>query len=133
MSLVVEQELFDLMIGRASITNLIPVTDIRMGVQKVSPSSYPCIIITQVGGSERPYLGYGSSASGSKFAVETNSYQIDILSQVSPKKNTDVYDVIKVPLMTNGYIKTSDNSVLEEELDAYRMITRWEKIAPHTD
>jgi len=133
MGLTLEQELYDLLTNSSTITGLVSTSNIRMGTQKTSPTSYPCIIVTQVGGSDKGYIGYGATASGSKFGVENVSYQIDIMNQTSPKENVDIYDVMKVPLMTNGYMKTSDNSILEQELDAFRKITRWSKIQGHTD
>ena len=133
MSLDVEQSLHNLLVSSTAITNLVSISNIRMGVQKTTPTSYPCILITQVGGSDIPYLGYSSSPSGSRFGVENVSYQIDIFNQTSPKKNLDIYDVMKIPLMTDGFVKSSDNSILEEELDAFRQITRWSKIQSHSD
>lgn len=133
MSLVIEQLIYSILTASTPITNLVSASNIKMGVQKTTPSSYPCIVVTQAGGSERVYMGYGSSPSGSKFAVEDASYQIDIMNQQSPMKNLDIYDVMKIPLMSNGFTKISDNSILEEELDAYRQITRWSVKKGHTD
>jgi len=134
MSLVIEEEIYGLLKGSSSLITLIESTsNIKMGVQKTTPTSFPSIVVAQVGGSERVYIGYGASASGSKFAIEDASYQIDIYNQTSPRTNLLIYNAMKMPLMSNGYTKTSDNSILEEELDAFRQITRWSKIKSHTD
>jgi hypothetical protein len=127
------QSLYDFLTTNAGILALVPKTSILMGIQNAQPSTYPCIVITQIGGSDMPGMGYKTAASGSKFAIERPSYQMDIFNQDVPKTNLTILDAMRMPLMANGYYKTSDNDVFDDKLNAYRKITRWETITSHDD
>lgn len=133
MSAASNQALYDILTTDADIIALVPVAKVSMGVQKAKPTTFPCIIVTQIGGSDVGYIGYGSAPSGSKFGMERLSYQIDIYNQTVPKTNLTILDAMKVPLMRNGYHKTSDNDIWDDAFNAYRKITRWDVITDHLD
>jgi len=69
-----------LLTQKAALVALVPSSNIRIGYMK-EINDFPCITISQTGGSSYGYLGYRTSAAGSKQRREDRTMQIDIYSR----------------------------------------------------
>jgi len=108
----------------STVTNYVSKSNIKIGWPK-ELDSFPCVLITQVGGVDTGYLGYKTSPVGSRFLVEENTYQVDIFSMTSRKETYDISDSIRKTLMASGSCKKiSDVDSYDDEKNVYRkMIT----------
>lgn len=132
MSYDVLLELRNALISSSDLTNLVSSSNIQVGWKR-ELTDFPCIIISQSGGVDYGYLGYNTSADGSKLGREEATYQIDIYSRTSMKNILDIFEALRGVLLALGYRKTGDTDAFESEYDAYRKITTWKKIAFHDD
>ena len=105
----------------SAITATTPKTEIRFGWPD-EIEKFPCIIITQVGGSDTGYLGYQSSTAGSRMRREEFAFQLDIISR-SRKQTYDLADTIVPMLIASGACrKDSDIDDFDDTKKIYRKI-----------
>lgn len=84
----------------SAITDLVPIRDIKVGWTKTL-DTFPCIIITQAGGTDIGDLGYNTAAAGSKIRRETPIIQINICSRVSALETHQIADEV-IPVLISG-------------------------------
>jgi len=103
----------------SAITNLVPKRDIKIGWPRTI-DNFPCIIITQAAGSDTGYLGYKTSAAGSRLRKEQPVIAINVHSRDSMR---DVYvigdNIIPLLIASGACRKDSDNDDYNDELGTY--------------
>jgi len=108
-------------------------SNIKVGWPK-SVDSFPCILITQAGGSDFGYLGYRTAAAGSRMRRETSVMQIDIYSRDSRRHTLQLADAITPTLIASSQArKTSDVDTYDDGLSAYRKILSYTISKEHDD
>ena len=114
-----------LLTQQTDLVNLVPTDDIRIGFM-VEADNFPCITITQTGGSCYGYLGYGTSAAGSKQRRDNRTFQIDIYSRSGMLDLQQISDKVDIALMSgSGFRKINDNDTYEEGIHAHRKVQTW--------
>jgi len=108
----------------SAITNYVPKNNIKVGWPKTM-DSFPCIIITQVAGSDTGKLGYRTSPAGSRLRLEQPVIAVNVYSRDSMR---DVYvigdNIIPLLIASGACRKDSDNDDHDDELSVYaRMLT----------
>ena len=105
----------------SAVTDTVSKGNIRFGWPE-ELVDFPCIIITQVGGSDVGYLGYKTSPAGSRMRKEMPIIQVDIISRTR-KQVYDLSDTI-VPMFiaSGGCRKDSDIDDFNDEKRIYRKI-----------
>lgn len=107
------------MCSSSAVTALVPKSNIRVGWPR-EIKSFPCILITQIAGSDIGYLGYRSAVAGSRVRKELITFQIDIYSKNTRKDTYDISDVISPLLMVSGGCrKDRDVDMYNDELMTY--------------
>jgi len=119
MSLDITKTIRNYLISSTSVTNLVPKSDIKMSFTRLE-DSFPCIVITQAGGSDIGYLGYRTAAAGSKIRLEEALLQLDIFSKKSRKETLDIADAVVKTLISGGCSKESDIEMYDDETGLYR-------------
>jgi hypothetical protein len=127
MSFVQAHRIRGYLYSSSAVTSKVPKGNILFAWPK-TPDKLPCIIINQVAGSDIGFLGYKTSAAGSRNRRSTETYQIDTLSATSRKDTMDVGDAITPLLMVSGnYRKDADIDTYDDGLSAYRKIQTFTK------
>ena len=104
---------------------LVPIDNIRIGFLK-EPDVFPCITISQAGGSTHGYTGYGTSTAGTKQRREDSTFQVDVYSRDGVLDLEQISDKVVLALMSgSGYRKVSDNDGYEEGIKSHRKIQTW--------
>jgi hypothetical protein len=121
MSLQTIRKIRGYLISSSSVTAYVPTRKIKLGWPKTL-DEFPCIIISQVTGTDMGYLGYGTSAAGSKLRKETSSIQIDIYSRNSRLETIQIADEVVKVLISGNCTKESDVESFSDETGLYRKI-----------
>ena len=108
-------------VSSSTITSLINSSDIHMGFPKIK-DNYPCISITQAGGTEVGRLGYGTATAGSKMRETIPTYQIDIWSKQGFYQVDQIGDEVSKVMISGACRKNSDNHGYDDETGLYRKI-----------
>jgi len=134
MSLAADVELRNLLISDAELTQMVNPENIIVGWTK-APTSYPCIVIVQVGGEDSASLGYATAPSGQRLWEERISWQINIFSDESRKQTLQIADRIREILFNADgiYYKTADVDTYEDSINAYRKIVTWTRVKFNED
>lgn len=114
----------ELLINDATITSYVNANDITVGWSR-ELANFPCITISNAGGTSQGYIGNGSASDGNRVAKETLIIQIDIISRTNVKNTYDIADAISEVLLANGYTKSSDNDMYIDDFEAYRKVMIW--------
>ena len=110
----------------SAVTDTVPKSEIRFGWPD-ELEKFPCIIITQVGGSDIGYLGYQSSAAGSRVRREELTFQLDIISRTR-KQTYDLADTIVPMMIASGACrKDSDLDDFDDARRIYRKIQTYSR------
>jgi len=120
------------LISSSSVTSLVNTNNIKVGWPK-SLDSFPCVTITQTGGGDYGYLGYGTSTAGSKIRREESTFQIDIFSQSSRLETIQIADEIVKVLISGTCRKNSDIDMYDDETGLYRKIQTYTITEFHDD
>ena len=116
----------------SAVTGTVPQTEIRFGWPD-EIEKFPCIILTQVAGSDTGYLGYKSSPAGSRMRKELFTFQMDIISR-SRKQTYDLADTITPMLIASGGCrKDSDMDDFDDSRHIYRKIHTYSMTIHHDD
>ena len=116
----------------SAVTDTVSDSEIRFGWPD-ELEKFPCIILTQVGGSDTGYLGYQSSAAGSRLRREEFTIQLDIISRTR-KQTYDLADTIVPMLIASGACrKDSDIDDFNDERRIYRKIQTFSMTKHHDD
>ena len=105
----------------SAVTGLVPKNSIKVGWPRTM-DSFPCIIITQVAGSDTGYLGYNTAIAGSKLRREEPVIGIDIYSRDSMRDVLSIGDKIIPVLISGACRKDSDYDDYIDEVGAYRRL-----------
>jgi hypothetical protein len=132
MSLDVTRKIRGYLISSSSVTTYVNSSDIKVGWVKTE-DSFPCITINQVTGIDYGYLGYGTSAAGSKMRREEVNLQIDIYSKTSRLETLQIADAVVKVLVSGTCRKVSDNEMYDDDLGIYRKIQTYNRIMFHDD
>lgn len=132
MSLDVTRKLRGYLISSSEVTAYVPARKIKAGWPRTL-DDFPCIIISQVAGSDYGYLGYGTSTAGSKLRREESSIQIDIYSKNSRLETVQIADEVVKKLISGNCTKQSDNESYNDELGIYRKIQTYTYTCFHND
>lgn len=109
-------------VSSSSVTSLVPKKDITVGWRKTM-DNFPCVIINQISGMDKGYLGYRTSPAGSRIREETFVFSIDIYSRTSRKQTYSIADAIVPLLIASGSCKKmNDIDMYEEAFNAYRKL-----------
>ena len=119
MSLVVTKKIRGYLISSDTVTAIVPKSDIKVGWTKIT-DNFPCIVITQAGGTDQGYLGYKTSPAGSKIRVEESIFQIDIFSKNSRQETLEIADAVVKTLISGGCRKDSDIEMYDDDTKLYR-------------
>jgi len=126
MSLNVTSTIRNYLVNSSTLTAIVNDSSIRVGWTKIH-DTFPCITLTQVGGSDYGYLGYGTTTAGSKLRREEVSIQLDIFSKTSRLETIQIADII-VPIMISGTCrKVSDIEMYDDEVGIYRKTQTYTK------
>ena len=120
------------MVSSSEIISIVTANDIKVGWPKTI-DSFPCITITQVGGSDVGLLGYNASVAGSQTRKETTAYQIDVFSKASRLQTLQIADLIVPRMISGGCRKDSDVEDYDDESQTYRKIQTYSKITYFDD
>jgi len=114
-----------LLINYTPLTAKVAVSNVRVGFA-IIPDDYPCISLTQVGGSALKNLGYKTSPDGSRIRRDDRIFQIDIYSRSGVQDLEQIADEVDKALLSGStFEKLSDNDRYEDSLHANRKIQTW--------
>jgi len=103
-----------------SVTALVPKKDITVGWKKTI-DNFPCVIVNQVSGIDKGYLGYGLA--GNRTRQETFVFTVDIYSRTSRKQTYSIADAIVPLLIVSGSCKKiNDIDMYDDVLSSYRKL-----------
>jgi len=106
----------------SAVTDLVPKNDIKPGWTR-TVDSFPCILITQVAGSDTGYLGYKTTVAGSRLRREEPVIQVDIYDRDSMRNVYAIADEIIPLLIVSGACrKDSEMDMFDDEKSLYRKI-----------
>ena len=118
MSLELIRQIQGYLISSSAVISLVPSNNINIGWSR-TVDSFPCIILSQVGGSDIGYLGYNTSEAGSKLRSERAVIQMSIFSRDSAYETYQIAEEIK-PIMISGCSrKDSDVDLYDDEMSVY--------------
>ena len=121
------------LVSSSSLKPLVNSNNIKVGWSKL-PDSFPCIIITQMGGTDTGYLGYKSSAAGSRLRKEYATIQVDILDKINRLNTIIIGDIITPVLMVSSQCsKVGDIETYDDTLSAYRKVQTYSMLSFHND
>jgi len=132
MSLGITRMIRGYLISSSSVTGYVPSRKIKIGWPR-ELDEFPCIIISQVGGTDLAYLGYGTSDAGSKLREENCSIQIDIYSKNNRLETMQIADEVVKTLISGNCTKESDIESFNDELGLYRKIQTYSYTQFHND
>jgi len=132
MSLDTTRLLRGYLVSSSTITNLVSTSNIKIGWTRTI-DEFPCITITQIGGSDFGYLGYNSSSAGSQLRQELSSIQLDIFSKNSRLETIQIADAIVPVMISGGCRKITDIEDYNDELGLYRKIQTYSIIKHYDD
>ena len=116
----------------SAVTDTVAKSEIRYGWPD-ELEHFPTIIITQVGGTDTGYLGYQSTAAGSRMRREEFSFQLDIISR-SRKQTYDLADTIVPMMIASGACrKDTDIDDFDDTRKIYRKIQTFSMTIHHDD
>lgn len=119
------------LVGSSAVTSLVPAKDITTGWKKTL-DVFPCIIISQISGIDKGYLGYGLA--GHRTREEKFVFSLNIFSRNSRKQTYDIADVLVPLLIVSGSCKkTNDIDMYEDALSVYRKMQVYEYTLIHSD
>lgn len=95
------------LISSSTITSLVPTSNIGVAWRYIE-DKFPCIVLSQMGGTDTGFLGYNKSTPGSKDRRETMDIKVDIYSRTSRKNTLDIAHAIVPIMISGGCKKTSD-------------------------
>jgi len=121
------------LVSSSTVTSLVPKKDITVGWRKTI-DNFPCVIINQVSGTDKGYLGYRTSPAGNRIREEVFLFSIDIYSRTSRKQTYSIADAI-VPLMivSGACKKLSDSDLYDDNLSVYRKLQTYTYTRFHQD
>jgi len=121
------------LVSSTTVTALVPKKDITIGFRKTI-DNFPCIIINQISGIDKGYLGYGSSPAGSRNREETYIFSLDIYSRTNRKQTYSIADAI-VPLMivSGSCKKLNDIDMYDDTMSVYRKLQTYTFTKFHLD
>ena len=119
------------LVSSTSVTSLVPKKDITVGWRKTI-DNFPCIVINQVSGIDKGYLGYGLA--GNRTRQETFVFSLDIYSRTNRKQTYSIADAI-VPLMiaSGSCKKVGDIDIYDDALSVYRKSQTYTYTLIHND
>jgi hypothetical protein len=132
MSLDVTRKIRGYLVSSSIVTAYVPARKIKAGWPRTL-DEFPCIIISQVGGSDYGYLGYGTSTAGSKIREEMASIQVDIYSKNSRLETIQIGDEVVKELISGNCRKNTDFESYNDELGLYRKTQTYEYTQFHDD
>ena len=132
MSLAVTLYIRGILISSSAVTSLVNASNIKAAWPKTL-DSFPCILISQVSGTDYGYLGYGSSPAGSKLRRELSTLQIDIFSKSSRLETIQIGDEVVKVLISGTCRKESDTEMYDDELGIYRKVQTYSRTKFHDD
>ena len=117
------------LIGNTAISSQVPANDIKVGWPR-QLESFPCILISQAGGTDNGFLGYQTGG----LRREENVLQIDIFSDASSTETLQIADNI-VPVMISSLAasKTGDVNNFDDKLNVYRKVQTYSFTMEHDD
>lgn len=117
----------------SSITNLVPKGSIKIGWPR-GIETFPCILLSQVAGSDTGYLGYRTADAGSRVRREDNTIQVDIFSRRSRQETYNISDEVVPLLIASGACrKDADADMYDDEKAVYRKVLTFSFSKMHDD
>ena len=108
------------LVSSTAVTALVPKKDITIGWRKTI-DNFPCIIVNQISGMDKGYLGYGLA--GSRTREETFVFSVDIFSRTNRKQTYSIADAIVPLLIVSGSCrKLNDIDMYDNNLSVYRKL-----------
>ena len=132
MSLDVTRKIRGYLVSSSTVTGYVPARKIKAGWPRTL-DEFPCIIISQTGGGDYGYLGYGTAEAGSKIRRESVNIQIDIYSKNNRLETIQIADEVVKELISGNCRKQSDNESYNDELGIYRKIQNYSYTQFHDD
>lgn len=132
MSVTAMTEIQSNLINSSSLTALVASSNIKIGWVK-ELDSFPCIILQQSTGVDWGYLGYNTSAAGSKTRREQFTIQVDIYSRTTSKNVTEIADIIVPIMISSGCRKNVDTDDYNDELSVHRKLQTYTLTKFHSD
>jgi len=133
MSLAATKNIRDYLCDDPTITSLVSTSNIRVGWPN-ELDAFPTILITQSAGMDIGYLGYRTSAAGSRVRREEVNIQIDIFSQTSRRETLQIADAIVPVMIASGAArKISDIDMYDDNLKSYRKMQTYSFTMFHDD
>jgi hypothetical protein len=119
------------LVSSTAVTALVPKKDITVGFKKTI-DNFPCIIVNQISGIDKGYLGYGLA--GNRTREETFIFSIDIYSRTNRKQTYSIADAI-VPLMivSGSCKKLNDIDLYDDTMSVYRKLQTYTYTKFHSD
>jgi len=133
MSLTSIADLYWFMRSSSSVTSLVSENNIKVGWTKTL-DSFPCIILTQTGGTDTGYLGYKSAPAGSRLRLEDAVFTVDIFSRSSRMETYQIADVITPLFIVSGACrKEGDIDLFDNDMNVYRKMQTYRYKLHHDD
>jgi len=111
----------------SAITDVVSKSEIRFGWPE-ELNKFPCIILTQVGGSDYGFFGYKSSPAGSRIRREDNIVQVDIISRTRKQVYTLADLIVPMFIASGSCRKDSDVDDFNDTKRIYRKIHTYSNI-----
>ena len=119
------------LVSSTAVTSFVPKKDITVGRRKTI-DNFPCIIINQISGVDKGYLGYGLA--GNRTRKETFVFSVDIFSRTNRKQTYSIADAIVPLLIVSGSCrKLSDIDMYDDTLSVYRKVQTYTYTLFHQD
>jgi len=116
-----------------SVVALLPKASVKVGWPK-ELDTFPSILITQTGGADIGYLGYGTAAAGSRLRREEITLQIDVFSRDSRRQTLQIADaVMKTLMVSSACRKVSDADMYDDDLNVYRKLQTFSFVEHYDD
>ena len=117
----------------SAITNQVPRSSIKIGWPR-ELDQFPCVLITQVAGTDVGLLGYKRTSLGSRQRREYIVFNIDIFSRDSRRETYSIADEITPIMIASGACrKTSDVDLYDDNLGVYRKLQSYAFFKHHND
>ena len=121
------------LVSSTVVTSLVQRKDITVGWRKTL-DNFPCIIINQISGIDKGYLGYAASPAGSRNREETYVFTLDIYSRTNRKQTYSIADAIVPLLIVSGSCKKiGDMDMYDDVLSVYRKLQTYTFTKFHED
>jgi hypothetical protein len=121
------------LVSSSSVTSIVPKKDISVGWRKTI-DNFPCIILNQIGGMDKGYLGYCTTPTGTRNREELYIFTVDIYSRTNRKQTYTIADSVVPLLIASGSCtKVNDIDLYDDNLSVYRKLQTYKYTKFHQD